>query len=251
MKKTLLVVALLAVTAGTWAKSQGREKDKPSKKTPPVAKHTADSGSFGIFVNGKRIGTETFRIEEGPDISVATSEIKVDDGTGKAEQNSEMRVDHNGNLRLYRWRSTLPTREETVVEPNEDLLMEHITPADQKKIDLPHILPLSTSILDDNFFSHREILAWRYLATSCNTEEGRPHSCWRGMFGVLVPRQHIAVNASVELVGRSVIKIKGVETELNELKVDTGGGLWLIWIDDKMKVQKMAIPADRVEIIRD
>lgn len=249
MKKIILVIVLLAVTAGTWAKSQGKEK--PSKKTPPAAKHIADSGSFGIFVNGKRIGTETFRIEEGPDLSTATSEIKVDDGTAKAEQNSEMRVGRDGNLRLYRWRSTFPTREETVVEPNEDLLMEHITPADQKKMDLPHILPLSTSILDDNFFSHREILAWRYLATSCSSEEGRPRSCWRGTFGVLVPRQHIAVNASVELVGRSFIKIKGVETELNELKVDTGGGLWLIWIDDKMKVQKMSIPSDRVEIVRD
>ncbi|MBZ5521692.1 MAG: hypothetical protein LAP21_05475 [Acidobacteriia bacterium] len=247
MKKAVLVMTLLAITAGTWAKGQGKDKTAPKKVS---SNRTADSGSFGIFMNGKRVGTETFRIEEGTEVSVATSDIKVDDGTTKAEQSSEMRVAPDGNLRYYRWRSTVPTQEETVVEPKDDLLMEHITPADQKKMDLPHILPASTSILDDNFFSHREILAWRYLATSCITQEGR-RSCSRALFGILVPRQHIAVNASVELVGRNVINIKGVEQELNELKVDTGGDLWLIWIDDKLKVQKMAIPAEKVEIVRD
>lgn len=247
MKKAVLVFTLLAVTAGAWG-IQGKNKNT-SRKTP--ANRTADAGSFGIFVNGKRIGTETFRIEEGSEFSVATSDIKVDDGTTKAEQSAEMRVAPDGSLKFYRWRSVLPTKEETVVEPKDDLLMEHITPADQKKLDLPHILPTSTSILDDNFFSHREILAWRYLATSCEAENGHPKACSRSLFGILVPQQHIAANASVELVGRNAIKIRGVEQELNELKVDTGGGLWLIWIDDNLKVQKMAIPADKVEIVRD
>jgi len=247
VKKAILMVALLAVMASAWATGQRKNKATPQKAP---SGHTADSGSFGIFLDGKRIGTETFRIEEGTDVSIATSEIKVDDGTTKAEQSSEMRVDGNGNLRYYRWRSTLPAKEETVVEAKDDLLMEHITPADQKKLDLPHILPTSTTILDDNVFSHREILAWRYMATSCKLEQGS-RSCWRSVFGVLVPHQHLAVNASVELVGRNVTKIRGVEQELNQLKVDTGGGLWLIWIDDKLKVQKMAVPTDKVEIVRD
>jgi hypothetical protein len=249
VKKGFILVALLAVVACAWA--QGKEKDKgTSRKPAATGSKVADAGSFGIFVRGKRVGTETFRIEEGPEVSVATSEIKVDDSSGKAEQTSEMRVARDGDLRLYRWRSTVPTKEETVVEPKDDLLMEHIIPADQKKIDLPHILPLSTSILDDNFFSHREILAWRYLATSCIDQGGR-RACSRGVFGILVPRQHMAGNATVELVGRNVIKVKGVERELNELKVDSGGGLWLIWIDDNLKVIKMAVPSDGVEIVRD
>jgi hypothetical protein len=247
VKKAFLMVALLAVMASTGAKGQSKTKAAPQKAAPG---HTADSGSFGIFLDGKRIGTETFRIEEGTDVNIATSEIKVNDGTTKAEQSAEMRVGGDGGLRYYRWRSTLPAKEETVVEAKDDLLMEHITPADQKKLDLPHILPTSTTILDDNFFSHREILAWRYMATSCKVEQGA-RSCWRSVYGVLVPHQHLAVNATVELVGRNVTKIKGIEQELNQLKVDTGGGLWLIWIDDKMKVQKMAIPTDKVEIVRD
>jgi hypothetical protein len=255
VKKVLFIIALVAIVAGAWAQGKekkDKDKDKGGSKKPGATR-IADAGSFGIFVNGKRIGTETFRIEDGADSSVATSEIKVEDNNGKADQTSEMRIGHDGNLRLYHWRSTSPTKEETVVEPNDELLIEHVTPADQKKVDVPHILPLTTSILDDNFFSHREILAWRYLRSSCIYQEGR-RACSPGVFGILVPRQHLAANAKVVLVGRNAIQVKGVERELNEFTVDTGGSLWLMWMTDEdggYKVMKISIPSDGVEVIRD
>jgi hypothetical protein len=248
--KTACVAALLtalAITAGAWVKSQDKNKTALPKA---AASRVVDSGSFGIFMEGKRVGTETFHIEEGPGVSVATSDVKIDDGANKLEQHAEMRVASNGALRFYRWWSTLPSREEVIVEAKDDFLLEHITSADQKKMDISHILPTSTSILDDYVFSHREILAWRYLATSCVIKDGN-RACSRGIFGVLVPRQHTAVNASVELVERNVTKIKGVDQELNQMKVDTGGELWLIWMDDQFKVQKMAIPTQKVEVERD
>lgn len=246
MKNGLIIIALLVLAAGAGA----QDKDKGNNRKSSGSK-IADSGSFGIFIQGKRVGTETFRIEEGSDVSAATSSVKVDDGTTKAEQTSEMRLDHSGNLKYYRWRSTMPTKEETVVEPNEDLLVEHIIPADLKKMDLPHILPLSTSILDDNFFSHREILAWRFIATNCPPDKDGRRSCTPGDFSILVPRQHLAGNARVELVGRNAIKVKGVEKEMDELKVDTGGALWLIWIGEDLKVMKISIPSNGVEVVRD
>ena len=252
VRRGIVVVALLALLAGAWGTSEGKTKakDKSASKKGAASK-IADAGSFGIFVNGKRVGTETFRIEQGATVSVATSEIKVDDGSGKAEQSSEMRIAPDGNLVLYRWRSIIPTQEENLVEPKDDLLVERISPADQKKMEVPHVLPLTTSILDDNFFSHREILAWRYFATSCLVDKRGFRSCQRAVFGILVPRQHFAANANVELVGRNTIRIKGVEKELNELKIDTGGDLWLVWMDDQFKVQKIAIPASKVEVLRD
>jgi len=246
LKNRLIIIALLITAAVAGA----QDKTKGNTRKPPVNR-VADSGSFGIFIQGRRVGTETFRIEEGADVSAATSSVKVDDGTTKAEQTSEMRVDHFGNLKYYRWRSTVPTKEETVVEPSEDLLVEHIIPADLKKMDLPHILPLATSILDDNFFSHREILAWRYLATNCPPDKDGRFSCTPGDFSILVPRQHLAGNARVELVGRNAIKVKGVEKEMDELKVDTGGALWLIWIGEDFKVMKISIPSNGVEVVRD
>src|SRR5258708_5950294 len=226
-----------------------QDKDKGTRKSS--ANKVADSGSFGIFIQGKRVGTETFRIEEGADVSAATSSVKVDDGTNKAEQTSEMRLDHSGNLKYYRWRSTVPTKEETVVEPNEDLLVEHIIPADLKKMDLPHILPLSTSILDDNFFSHREILAWRFIATNCPPDKDGRRSCSPGDFSILVPRQHLAGNARVELVGRNAIKVKGVEKEIDELKVVTYAHPSLFSIGEDLKGVEILISSNRGEVILD
>ena len=47
-------------------------------------------GSFGIFVNGKRVGTEKFKIQQRGDPSVTTSELKMQQGAYKASQKSEM-----------------------------------------------------------------------------------------------------------------------------------------------------------------
>ncbi|HYL93934.1 MAG TPA: hypothetical protein VEW69_12355 [Alphaproteobacteria bacterium] len=244
----VILLVLLAITRDVWATSQS--KDTPAPQNPP-SMHVADSGSFGIFLDGKRIGRETFRIEDGPDESLSTSEIKVDDGATKVEQSSEMRMSHQGALRSYHWRSSVPTKEEDVIEPKDGLLLEHVVFADQKKKDIPHILPISTVILDDYVFSQREILVWRYLASSCVVQKGQGRACSRGTFGILVPRQHVGVSAMVEMTGRSATKIKGADQELNELKIDMGGEVWLIWIDDQFKVQKMALPAQKVEIVRD
>jgi hypothetical protein len=237
------------------------DKDKPAAKLEP---RVVDSGSFGIYLDGKRVGTETFKIEQRMDYSVATAQLKVDDGKTQAEQTAEMQINANGDLRSYSWRSTLPTREEATVEPKDQLLMEHLIPADQKKVDLPHILPLSTAILDDNFFSQREILMWRYLATAC-VRQNNQLSCGPGNYGVLVPHQHSAYNASVELRGLEKVDVKNVQRQLNKIVLKTADPQrlvvlnsdketdpeWVIWADDQYKVIKISIPGTQIEVIRD
>jgi hypothetical protein len=240
----LVIVLLMAGTVLANDKSKDKEKAKQS---------AVDSGSFGIYLNGKRIGTEKFDIEQHVDEGVITAEIDVGDGDNKSKQNSELRVGSDGNLRIYKWRSTLPTKEESTVEPKEQLLIEHMANGEQKKRDVPYILPLSTVILDDNFFSQRELLIWRYLATGCVPQDGQLH-CGPSHFGILVPRQHTAGTTVVELVGREKVVVKGTEKELNKIKMVTDGVQWFIWVDDpenRYKVIKMAIPSSNVEVWRD
>lgn len=254
-----LVSAVLLAATGLIAS----DKDKPQagKLEPRVV----DSGSFGIYLDGKRVGTEKFKIEQRSDYSVATAEIKLDDGKNQAEQTAEMEVDPNGDLRSYTWRATVPAHEESSVEPKDQLLVEHVIPADQKKLDLPHILPLSTSILDDNFFSQREVLMWRYLATACQRRNNQL-ACGPGSFGILVPHQHAAFNASVELKGVDKVEVRpGVVRELNKIVLKTADpqqlaimnadkdtdSEWVIWVDDQYKMIKISIPGSRVEVIRD
>jgi len=201
-------------------------------------------------VNGKRIGTETFRIEEKADISIANSQIKVDDGNQKADQTSEMQITPKGELRLYTWKSIGPVKEESVVEPKDEFLVQHVTPADFKKQDIPYILPLATVVLDDNFFSHREILVWRYLATGCLRKDEQL-TCGPSHFGILVPRQHTSGSVVMELVGMEKTKVKGVDIDLNKIKLDSDGVQWILWVDDQYKVLKMSVPASNVEVVRD
>jgi hypothetical protein len=247
-RKSILLLVLLLVSISAFAKDKEKPKDKKNSSTQIV-----DSGSFGIFLNGRRVGTEKFNIEQQADVGVATAEIKVDDGASKSEQTSEMRVGKDGTLKLYKWQSTVPDREESIIEPKDDLLVEHLTAADQRKQDVPYIVPLSTVILDDNFFSHRELLVWRYLATGCVPKDGQL-ACASSRFGVLVPHQHMAANTTVELLGRDKINLRGAEKELNKLKLDADGVQWLIWVDDpenNYKVLKISIPSQKIEIVRD
>jgi hypothetical protein len=252
----LLTAVMLAAT---WL-SAG-DKNKPADKQEPKV---VDSGSFGIYADGKRIGTETFKIEQRPDFSIATAEIKVDDGTTKATQTSEMQIAPNGDLHSYIWRGLLPVKEESSVEANDQLLTEHIVGADLKRHDVPHILPISTVILDDNFFSHREILLWRYLLTGCTQKDNR-FTCGPSNFGILVPHLHQASNATMEALGRDKVTVKGAERDLNKitLKVgepqrlvvmnqkDSDPGQWIIWADDNFKVIKITVAGSNIEAVRD
>lgn len=211
-----------------------------------------DSGSFGIFINGKRVGTEKFTIEQrSSQMSVANSEITVDDGHGKVTQTAEMHVAPNGELLSYVWKGLTPQKEQSSVEPKEQLLVEHVVPADQKKMDVPYVLPPSTVILDDNFFSHRELLVWRYLATGCIMKPNEGRMCAPSHFGILVPHQHTSASAVMELSGREKIVVKGHEEELNKFKMESDGIVWNFWVSDDYKVIKMSVPSSNVEVVRD
>jgi hypothetical protein len=238
--KAILFCTVIAAAASLWAADQ---KDKKSG--------VWDSGSFGIFVNGRRIGTEKFNIEQRADLNIATSEIKVDDGETKADQTAEMEVTSNGELRSYVWHATAPEKEESSVEPKDQLLVEHLSPAGQKKVDVPHVLPASTVILDDNFFSQRELLVLRYLATGCVWEQSKGRVCGPSHFGILVPHQHAAGEAVIDLIGHEKITVKGAQVEANKFKLDTDGTTWLIWVSSDYKILKMTVPNSNVEVVRD
>jgi hypothetical protein len=255
MIKGILLGAVLF--SATWLNANDKTKDKAAPATK-----VADAGSFGIYMDGKRVGTETFKIEDRGEYSIATAELKIDDGENKATQTSEMQLMPNGDLRSYVWRATAPTKEEASVEPSDQLLVEHVLPADLKKVDVPHILPLSTVILDDNFFSHRELLLWRYVRTACNQQL----LCGSGKFGVLIPHQHMAANAFMNLVGRDKVTVNGTVRELSKLTLqttdpkgmvvvngprETEPGQWQLWVDEQFRVIKMTVTGSTVEIVRD
>ena len=72
---------VLAVAVSAWAGPKGKENEHEGQKV--------DSGSFGVFMGGHRVGTETFSIYESANGSVIESEFKTEGSTPQATQNSE------------------------------------------------------------------------------------------------------------------------------------------------------------------
>jgi len=213
-----------------------------------------DSGSFGVFMNGHRIATETFSIHQSAGGSSITSEFKSEVGADKAAQSSELELNNAGELKKYEWKEVSPGQSQAVVVPNENFLTERFTNSPQEKPhEQPFLMPASTSILDDYFFIQREVLAWKFLATSCKQEKGEL-KCpvkERTQFGTLNPHARASMPVSVEFAGREKVSIRGAERELNRLDLKSDSGDWTLWLDDQFKLQRILIPGDNTEVVRD
>jgi hypothetical protein len=239
MTKRLLLLALLLVPAVAFAR---KAADKSQ---------TVDSGSYGIFVNGKRIATETFTIVQRSDFSTVRSEVTLVEAN--AAQKSELQVLPAGQLRRYQWNEVSPGRAQTVLEPDGEFLIERmIIRPGEKPTEQPYLLPATTIVLDDYFFTHRQVLAWRYLAAGCTSEGGQMRcKLPRTAYGAIVPRQHASLMVNIEHTGREKVKIRGAERELMRFNLQGEGMDWALWLDDNLKLIRVLIAAEHTEVLRD
>jgi hypothetical protein len=221
-------------------------------KKNPVKSQVVDAGSFGIFVDGKRVATETFQIQQQGEGSIAVSELKAqEDGSG-AKQRAELQLASNGNLRRYEWRELSPGKALEMVEPAEQFLVEHITPnLPEKPQDQTFLLPVSTVVLDDYFFSHRQILAWRYFAESCGGTITPACKLTKTQYGALIPRQRTSATVTLEYIGPEQVVVRGAERTLSRVNMTTDGDLWTLFVDENLKVLRIVIAGQNTEIVRD
>jgi hypothetical protein len=226
--------------------------DKKDDKAPGA--QMVDSGSFGVFMNGRRVATETFSIHQGSDGSSIKSEFKTDGATEKAVQTSEWQMAGSGELRNYEWKEVSPGQSQAVVTSNKDFLIERFRNSPQEKEqEQPFMLPASSSVLDDYFFVQREVLAWKFLASSCKQEKG-VLQCplkQRVQFGALNPHARSSMSVGVEFAGREKVTIRGVEQELNRLNLKIDSTEWALWLDDQFKMQRILIAGENTEVVRD
>jgi len=212
-----------------------------------------DSGSFGIFVNGTRVGTEQFRVEQSQNGSVVNSEVTVENGGARAKQTSELQLGKNGDLIRYHWQEESPEKAESTVEPSNEFLVQHISQSGtQKAQDQPYVLPATTVVLDDFFFVHREVLAWRYLASICEASQGNL-KCKndRGEFGILVPRQRTSMPATIEFAGLQKVNIRGTARDLYHFVLKTEAADMSLYLDQQNKLIRVVVEGDNTEAIRD
>jgi hypothetical protein len=240
----LLAAASLAVSA------PASDKKNQAKAAPAQA---VDSGSFGIFLKGARVATETFSIQQEANSSVIKSQLKQTAGSDPVSQKSDLEMTASGELIRYEWSQS--SGGSLTVFPNNEFLLEKITTASSSKpAEQPFLMPSSSAILDNNFFVHREVLVWRYLAAACKPEGGAL-KCQQdpGDFGVLVPQDRTSMHVRMELVGKEKIAVRGTDRELMRLNLKGDDFDWALWVDeqDHFKLIRVAIPADNTEVVRD
>lgn len=236
------------VIAACLAVPPGRAGDKKEKEKAQAV----DSGSFGVFIKGQRVVTETFQIEQIDGISTIKSQLK-ETGSADAAQKSELEITSSGELLRYEW-SQSSGGSLTVVTKNDFLLEKISTPGSTKPAEQPFLMPSTSIILDNNFFVQREVLVWRYLASDCKPEGGNL-KCQQGPaeFGTLVPQDRNSVRVRLELVGREKVNILGTDRDLLRVNLSGENFLWNLWVDDhdQFKLMRVMIPADNTEVIRD
>jgi hypothetical protein len=248
--RLLAFMMALVLCVAAWAAPMPKEKEKEHEGT------NVDSGTFGVYQKGHRVGIETFSIYQTSNGSVITSEFKTENAPTQDVQTSEMQLTATGDIRRYEWKEVSPEKAESVLLPNGEFLNQRWSAGPgEKEHDQPYLLPPSTSILDDYFFIHREVLVWKFLGTACKQDKGQllctPKH--RTQFGTINPRQHVSASLSAEFLGRETITRKGAQQDLLKLELKNDAGTWDLWLDDhdRFKVMRILIVGENTEVERD
>ena len=246
----VIAVALVSAVASVAADKPGDKKDKD--KVKPSAPQMVDSGSFGVFIKGQRVITETFSIQQESDYSSIKAQLKETAGATPTDQKSNLEITANGQIVRYEWSQAAGGS--LLVLPKDEFLIEKITATPSAKAaEQPFLMPNTSTILDNNFFIHREVMAWRYLATApCHGDAGN-RQCQPEEYGVLVPQDRTSLRVRMELAGKEKVTIRGEQRELLRLNLRGDGFDWALYLDDhdRYKLMRVAIPADNTEVVRD
>ena len=244
----VIAIALVSAVATLAADKAADKKDK----VKPSAPQMVDSGSFGVFIKGQRVLTETFNIQQESDYSSIKAQLKETGGATPTDQKSDLEITSNGQIVRYEWSQAAGGS--LLVLPKDEFLIEKITPTPSAKAaEQPFLMPNTSTILDNNFFIHREVMAWRYLATApCHGEAGN-RQCQPEEYGVLVPQDRTSLRVRMKLVGKEKVTIRGAQRELLRLNLRGDGFDWALYLDDhdRYKLMRVAIPADNTEVVRD
>lgn len=239
----------LVLGLGVLMPISANAKDKAKAST----EDTVDTGSFGVFSSGHRVATETFTVKQGSDGSNVSSLFKSAQGELQAEQSSELQLTPSADLRRYQWKATSPEKIEATVVPNGDFLVEHFsTGTDSKPHEQNFLLPASTVILDDYFFVQREVLAWKYLASSCKKDKGVLQCPMKQgvQLGTLNPHARSSMAVSIEFAGRDKVTFRGAEHEFSKFIMKSEVGDWTFWLDDQFKLVRL-VDDSGTEVVRD
>jgi hypothetical protein len=211
---------------------------------------TVDSGSFVVMVGGKRVAKENFTMQQGANGNSVVSTLEFDNGTAKAQQQADLEVGSNGALHKYTWQELKPGKAKVVTEPQDTFIVVHqkMSETDTGK-DITHPLDASTtSIVDENFYSHVQVLIWRYMAMNCDAKMQCKFE--EQKLPVFVPHEDMTQVFTLSYAGDQAILVKKSMMKANKFQVKTEVGEMTVWMDG-VKMVKLSLPGSNVEVVRE
>ena len=243
--KTRRSVALFALLVLLAAAAVARSK---TAETPPSG--LVDEGIFVVFQNGQRVATEDFTVRQLSASSVTSAHLRLESGGSTLEQTTQLSLTPDGSLARYEWQQLSPVRRSVTVEPNDQVLVMH-TNAGGKSSDHSFFLTPNAFVLDDYVFSSREVLLWRYMATSCKQRAtGDGCDLIRARFPIVVPRRDTSGEVYVEFKGFEDTPLNGRPQHLRHFVIQTNGPEWHLWLDEQHKLLRISVPDSNLEVLR-
>ena len=202
-------------------------------QAPAPADSFIDHGTLKIMIGAQVLGTERFDIETAGDGYRMKGELKLKMPNGAdATESSVMNLNHDYIVTSYTRLQKSPKKASIQMNiAGGQAKTLYVTPEGTK--DFEYMLEPEMVILDTNFFHHFALLVRRYDFK----KGGAQH------IQVLIPQE--------AQPGMLLVENAGKDDGYDKLVVKTDAVEIQIWCDSGRKLVKLAVPAAKVEIVRD
>jgi hypothetical protein len=215
---------------------------------PPMAAGEKDTSreeaQFKIYISGKEIGKETYSIVSSPEATSSSSVVEFRDPSGNARNiriETKLTMDAHMLPQSYQLKTDFGGQKGLLAGTftSGQVMFEISGNGEQSKRGLlvgDHYL-----ILDSNVFHH-----FIFVVRSFHPEGNEKTQS----FEVVVPQELDDGVLKITDLGKNRIPLRGKDKDLHHWRADSGQLLIDLWIDDQQILQKIAIPAKKVEVIR-
>jgi hypothetical protein len=203
-----------------------------------------EEGRLDIYVAGKEIGQEKFAIEYSSDSISSSSTISFRDPGGQHESvqiQTQLKMDSQYVPQTYQVRTLIGGRRQAMkctLVPDQSTL-------ECQRDNVPGKSGLLVGnryiVLDANVFHHFIFVGKLFNFSGA----GKTQS-----LEAAIPQEMDDGNLTIIDVGIENVSLRGKNRELHHLKIDSGSLMIDLWIDDAHVLYKIALPAKRIEVIR-
>ena len=208
------------------------------------AENKSEEGQFSIYMAGKEIGREKFSIKASGDTLSSSSTLTFRE-PGQRRRNIKIETELIMNSRfvplMYQLRTDVDGKQGAVkgVFGSGQASFEYISGADARKTGL--IVGDGCLMLDTNVFHHFIFVARLFDFDRKDELQSME---------VVVPQEAANGLLKISDAGHETVSVLGKKRQLHHLKVNTGAAQVDLWVDDQHVLYKIALPANRLEVVR-